>query len=49
MNLKGSEWVLIILAVPTTILVVIGLLKGYNIHFTRHRIIEKPDDKDKEV
>lgn len=46
-----SGWVLIILAVPTTVLIIIGILKGYNIHFTKHRIIEKEQgqqDKDEE-
>ena len=42
--------VLIVLAVPTTVLVIVAILKGYNVHFTRHRIIEKDKDaKDDEV
>jgi len=40
--------VLIVLAVPTTVLVIVAILKGYNVHFTRHRIIEKEKYEKKE-
>ena len=45
-EIQFNGWVLLILAVPTTVLVMVALFRGYNIHFTKHRIVEKDKDKD---
>ena len=48
MSLTSEEVTLLaVIATPMAIVVIVGFFKGYNIHFTRHRITEHDKDKDK--
>ena len=47
MNLSEEFALAAIIVAPMAILAIIAMIRGYNVHFTKHRILEqeKKDDK----
>lgn len=43
------HWIIAILVAPWLIALIVAMVRGYNVHFTRHRIEEREKDKHEEL